>query len=101
MHATVDRVDPLQSDLRVPLSAEREPEHGIDGAVQAAAPATVLGTERAVVGNPARHERVRELEQDGWTPGEEPHHLPLELRGQRAGAGRPVGESHTKECGSV
>ncbi len=94
MHATVDRVDPLQSDLRVPLSAEREPEHGIDGAVQAAAPATVLGTERAVVGNPARHERVRELEQDGRTPGEEQHDLPLELRGQGAGAGRPVGESH-------
>ena len=87
-------LNPIQNDPRVPLSAEREPEHGIDGAVQAAEPAIALGTERAVVGHPARHERVRELEQDGRTPGEEQHDLPLELRGQGAGAGRPVGESH-------
>lgn len=75
----VNGVDPRHDRPRLLVRAEAELQHRVDRVIEAPRPAAALRAERAVVGYPLGHERVRELQQDGRAPREEEDDLPLEL----------------------
>jgi len=87
VHAVVDRVDASRNRQGLALGAETEPQHRLEGAVKASCAPPRLAAKRAVIGDALRHQRMRELEQDGRAPGQKQDNFFLEPPGHGLGAG--------------
>ena len=90
MHVVVNRIDPRRCGQSFSLGAEGQLQHRFHGPVKTLGAAPPFGAERAVVGNTACDERMRELKQDRRAPGEKQDNLALKHQERRARAGRCV-----------
>ena len=86
MHVVVNRVNPRRRGQSFSLGTKAQLQHRFQGPVKAPGAAPPFGAERAVVGNTACDERMRELKQDRRAPGEKEDNLALKHpdRGARA-----------------
>ena len=90
MHVVVNRVNPRRRGQSFSLGTKAQLQHRFQGPVKAPGAAPPFGAERAVVGNTACDERMRELKQDRRAPGEKEDNLALKHPGRAARAGRCV-----------
>jgi hypothetical protein len=90
MHVVVNRVDPRHRGQSFSLGTKAQLQHRFQGPVKAPGAAPPFGAERAVVGNTACDERMRELKQDRRASGEKEDNLALKHPGRCARAGRCV-----------
>jgi hypothetical protein len=75
MHVVVNRVNPRRRGQSFSLGTKAKLQHRFQGPVKAPGAAPPFGAERAVVGNTPCDERMRELKQDRWAPGEKQDNL--------------------------
>jgi hypothetical protein len=89
----VNRIDPRQNGLGLLLGTETELQHRSEGVQKAPCSTVALVTERAMVGNTTRYERVCQLQEDGGRPREKEDDLPLKLPADRVATAPSVGEN--------
>ncbi len=64
----MDRENAVEGEARARLASERQVSHGLHRVMQPDRRGEQPRTEGAVVGDALRHERMRELQQDGAAP---------------------------------
>ena len=78
VNAIVDRVDARGGATRLVVGSEGEGEHRLERAPETAHVAVGLTQKRAVLRDPLRHERMRELQENRPAPAREERHLAME-----------------------
>jgi hypothetical protein len=91
VHVVVSRVDPRRRGQSFSLGTKAQLQHRFQGPVKAPGAAPPFAAKRAVVGNTACDERMRELKEDRRAPGEKQDNLALKHPEHRARTGRCVG----------